>query len=74
MGDNFEGAATLIGEFRDFILGSVALNLDGGHDAVTNSVENGVARLVNALGEIDAAFFNQKAEYGLGEGNMLADK
>jgi hypothetical protein len=74
MGDTFEGAATLIGKFRDFILGGVALNLNGGHDSVANGVKNGVARLVNALGEIDAAFFNEKAEYGLGEGNMLADK
>ena len=73
-GENFERAATLIRKFGDFILGGVALNLDGGHNEVTNGIKDGVTRLVNALSEIDAAFLDQKAEYGMGERNMLADK
>ena len=48
--------------------------MDGGHDEVANSIEDRVAGLVNALGEIDAAFFDQKAEDGLGEGDVFADK
>jgi hypothetical protein len=43
VGDNFEGAATLILQFSDFILGGVTLNLDGGHDSVADSIQNGVA-------------------------------
>ena len=48
--------------------------MDSGHDEVANSIEDRVAGLVNALGEIDAAFFDQKAEDGLGEGDVFADK
>jgi hypothetical protein len=48
--------------------------LNSGHNFVADSIQDGVARLVNALGELDATFLNEKTEDRLGEGNMLADE
>jgi hypothetical protein len=73
VGDNFKGAAMLIRQFRDVMLGGVTLNLDGGHDSVADSIQNGVARFVSArLGVIDATFFDEEMEYGLGEARKHA--
>jgi hypothetical protein len=41
--DNFEWAPTLVRELGDFAFGRVTVNLDGGHDAIAASINNGVA-------------------------------
>jgi hypothetical protein len=63
VGDDHEGAATLIGQFGNFILGGVTLDLDGGHDFVADFIQNGVARFVSSvLGVSNAAVFDEEME------------
>jgi hypothetical protein len=60
--DNCVRAAAAVGEFSDSTCGSIAVDLDAGHDEVADSVGNWSTRLVDAFAMGGAAFFSEEAE------------
>ena len=65
LGNNFERAASLVGKLGDFVFGGVTLNLDSGHDAIADGINDRVASFIDAFGMSKTAILNKESKDGL---------